>query len=34
MIPSPRHYRHGRETPYLARRAATILARMNSAQVP
>ena len=34
MIPSPRHYKHGRETPYLARRAATILARMNSAQVP
>jgi len=34
MIPSPRHYKRGRETPYLARRAATILARMNSAQVP
>ena len=34
MIPSPRQYRQGRETPYLARRAATILARMNSAQVP
>jgi monofunctional biosynthetic peptidoglycan transglycosylase len=34
MIPSPRHYSHGRETPYLGRRAATILARMGSAQVP
>ena len=34
MIPSPRRYSHGRETPYLARRAATILARMGSAQVP
>jgi monofunctional glycosyltransferase len=34
MIPSPRHYSRGRETPYLAGRAATILARMNSAQVP
>jgi monofunctional biosynthetic peptidoglycan transglycosylase len=34
MIPSPRHYSHGRDTPYLARRAAIILARMGSAQVP
>ena len=34
MIPSPRHYSHGRETPYLGRRAATILARMGSAQIP
>ena len=34
MIPSPRQYRPGRETPYLAKRTATILGRMNSAQVP
>jgi monofunctional biosynthetic peptidoglycan transglycosylase len=34
MIPSPRQYSRGRETPYLGRRAATILARMSSAQVP
>ena len=34
MIPSPRRYSQGRETPYLAQRAATILARMGSAQVP
>jgi len=34
MIPSPRRYGPGRETPYIAGRAATILARMSSAQVP
>jgi monofunctional glycosyltransferase len=34
MIPNPRHYSRGRETPYLARQAGTILARMNSVQVP
>ncbi|MBI1964637.1 MAG: monofunctional biosynthetic peptidoglycan transglycosylase [Betaproteobacteria bacterium] len=34
MVPSPRSYSPGRETPYLAQRAATILARMNAAQVP
>ena len=34
MMPSPRHYSRGAETAYLARRTATILARMSSAQVP
>jgi monofunctional biosynthetic peptidoglycan transglycosylase len=34
MLPSPRHYGPGRETPYLARRSATILARMHSVQIP
>ena len=34
MIPSPRRYAHGNDTPYLARRAAIILARMGAAQVP
>jgi len=34
MVPSPRSYSPGRETPYLAQRTATILARMNAAQVP
>ena len=34
MVPSPRQYRAGRETPYLARRAGVILAHMNAVQVP
>ncbi|MBI3937234.1 MAG: monofunctional biosynthetic peptidoglycan transglycosylase [Betaproteobacteria bacterium] len=34
MVPSPRRYSAGRETPYLARRAEVILARMNAVQVP
>ncbi|MCC7483752.1 MAG: monofunctional biosynthetic peptidoglycan transglycosylase [Burkholderiales bacterium] len=34
MVPSPRQYRAGQTTPYLAGRAATILARMNGAAVP
>lgn len=34
MIPGPRHYGPGRVTPYLAQRTATVLARMNGAQVP
>jgi len=34
MIPSPRRYAHGHDTPYLAQRTATIIARMGSAQVP
>ena len=34
MVPSPRRYRPGSETPYLLRRTEIILARMNSAAVP
>jgi monofunctional biosynthetic peptidoglycan transglycosylase len=34
MVPSPRRYGPGRDTPYLEHRAAIILARMNAAQVP
>ena len=34
MVPSPRRYSAGRETPYLAKRTEIILARMGSAQVP
>ncbi len=34
MVPSPRRYNAGQETPYLARRAATILERMPAAQLP
>ena len=34
MVPAPRQYSPGRVTPYLARRTATVLARMNSARVP
>jgi monofunctional glycosyltransferase len=34
MVPSPRRYSAGRDTPYLQRRAATLLARMNAVQVP
>lgn len=34
MVPSPRRYHPGSYTPYLARRTATILARMNSVGVP
>ena len=34
MVPSPRRYSAGRETPYLQRRAEIILARMNAAAVP
>ena len=34
MVPSPRRYGPGKETPYLQRRAEVIGARMNSAQVP
>ena len=34
MVPSPRSYGPGRTTPYLQRRTATILARMNQVRVP
>lgn len=34
MVPSPRRYTAGRETPYLQRRADVIMARMQAAQVP
>jgi monofunctional biosynthetic peptidoglycan transglycosylase len=34
MVPSPRRYRAGSETPYLQRRTEIILARMNAAAVP
>ena len=34
MVPSPRRYRPGRETPYLQKRTEIILARMNAAAVP
>src|SRR5687767_2800214 len=34
MVPSPRRYRRGAETPYLQRRADIILARMNAVAVP
>ena len=34
MIPSPRRYGPGAETPYLAYRAEIILGRMGAAQVP
>ena len=34
ILPSPRRYARGRTTPYLEGRTATILARMESAQIP
>ena len=34
MVPSPRRYGRGTETPYLQRRTEIILSRMNSAAVP
>jgi len=34
MVPSPRRYSAGRETPYLQRRTQIILARMSAAAVP
>jgi monofunctional biosynthetic peptidoglycan transglycosylase len=34
IVPSPRSYGPGRHTAYLARRTATILARMNAVRVP
>ena len=34
MVPSPRRYRPGSETPYLLMRTDTILARMGAAAVP
>jgi len=34
MVPSPRRYGPGAETPYLAQRTEVILARMGAAQVP
>ena len=34
MVPSPRRYMPGRNTAYLERRTATILARMNAVRVP
>ncbi|HYT47736.1 MAG TPA: transglycosylase domain-containing protein, partial [Burkholderiales bacterium] len=33
-LPSPRRYARGRSTPYLEGRTATILARMEGAQIP
>lgn len=34
MVPSPRRYHAGFETPYLQQRAEVILARMNAAAIP
>ena len=34
ILPSPRKYDRGRETPYIRGRMGTISARMNSAQIP
>jgi monofunctional biosynthetic peptidoglycan transglycosylase len=34
MVPSPRRYRAGSETPYLQRRKEIILSRMGAAQLP
>jgi monofunctional biosynthetic peptidoglycan transglycosylase len=34
ILPSPRRYQQGRETPYIAGRMVTISARMTSAQIP
>jgi len=34
ILPSPRRYERGRETPYLAGRVATIYTRMGGAQIP
>jgi monofunctional biosynthetic peptidoglycan transglycosylase len=34
ILPSPRRYEKGRETPYISGRMATISARMTSAQIP
>lgn len=34
MVPSPRHYRPGRNTAYLERRTHTLLSRMNAVRVP
>jgi monofunctional glycosyltransferase len=34
MVPSPRRYKPGGETPYLRKRTEIILSRMNSASVP
>jgi monofunctional biosynthetic peptidoglycan transglycosylase len=34
ILPSPRRYDRGRETPYIAGRVATISARMAGAQIP
>jgi monofunctional biosynthetic peptidoglycan transglycosylase len=34
ILPSPRRYERGRETPYISGRMMTISARMNAAQIP
>jgi monofunctional biosynthetic peptidoglycan transglycosylase len=34
VVPSPRRYGPGSNTPYLQRRTQTILARMNAAAIP
>jgi monofunctional glycosyltransferase len=34
ILPAPRRYERGRETPYISGRMATISARMGSAQIP
>ena len=34
ILPSPKRYERGRETPYIAGRIATISNRMNGAQIP
>jgi monofunctional biosynthetic peptidoglycan transglycosylase len=34
ILPSPRRYNRGRETPYIAGRMATISARMAAANIP
>jgi monofunctional biosynthetic peptidoglycan transglycosylase len=34
ILPSPRRYERGRETPYISGRMVTISSRMNAAQIP
>jgi monofunctional biosynthetic peptidoglycan transglycosylase len=34
ILPSPKRYDRGRETPYIAGRMVTISARMTAAQIP
>jgi len=34
ILPSPKRYERGRETPYIAGRMATISSRMTGAQIP
>jgi monofunctional biosynthetic peptidoglycan transglycosylase len=34
MLPAPKYFERRPTSPYLSRRTATILARMNAAQLP